>query len=64
MKWLGNRGRASLSLLEKAVTADGQQQLEALNAAYAALREDPAAWGQLKEERLAWDATLLDGLEE
>ena len=40
------------------------QELEALNAAYVALREDPAVWQQLKEERSAWDATLLDGLEE
>ncbi len=61
----GQSGTSILQVLEKAVAAyNRQQQLEALNAAYAALREDPAAWGQLKEERLAWDATLLDGLEE
>lgn len=40
------------------------QELESLNAAYAASREDPAVWQQLKEERSAWDATLLDGQDE
>ncbi|HAJ37483.1 MAG TPA: toxin-antitoxin system protein [Chloroflexi bacterium] len=58
-------GTSILQVLEKAVAAySRQQQLEALNAAYAALREAPDAWEQLKEERAAWDTTLLDGLEE
>lgn len=61
----GQSGTSILQVLEKAVAAySRQQQLEALNAAYAALREDSAAWEQLKEERSAWDATLMDGLEE
>lgn len=41
-----------------------QQVLEQANAAYAALRADPAAWAALEAERRAWDATLGDGLEE
>jgi hypothetical protein len=36
--------------------------LEAVNAAYAALREDPATWKELANELSAWDATLEDGL--
>lgn len=32
------------------------------NAGYAALRESPAAWREVQEERAAWDATLADGL--
>lgn len=36
--------------------------LEEVNAAYAALREDPEAWSEIEEERSAWDATLGDGL--
>lgn len=61
----GQSGTSILQVLEKAVAAySRQQQLEALNTAYAALREDSAAWEQLKEEHTAWDATLLDGLEE
>ena len=61
----GQSGTSILQVLEKAVAAySRQQQLEALNAAYVALREDPAAWEQLQEERSAWDATLLDGQDE
>ena len=33
------------------------------NAAYAALRADPAAWAAELEERQAWEATLADGLD-
>lgn len=41
-----------------------QRLLAATNAAYAALRTDPAAWQQAKEEQAVWDVTLADGLEE
>lgn len=41
-----------------------QRILEETNAAYAALRADPAAWAEVEAERRAWDATLADGLEE
>ena len=37
--------------------------IEETNAAYAHLREDPAAWEQHLKEREEWDATLADGLE-
>ena len=33
------------------------------NAAYEALRTDLVAWHQHLDERVIWDATLLDGLE-
>jgi hypothetical protein len=36
---------------------------EAVNAGYAALRADPAAWAEVEAERKAWDATLMDGLD-
>ena len=36
--------------------------LRAVNAGYATLREDAAAWARVAEERVAWDGTLLDGL--
>lgn len=36
---------------------------EQANAAYAALRADPEAWKAELEERAAWDATLMDGLQ-
>lgn len=41
-----------------------QRLLEAANAAYAAVRADPAAWATLEQERAAWDDALADGLEE
>jgi hypothetical protein len=41
-----------------------QRILEQANAAFAALRQDPAAWAQEQAERAEWDATLGDGLED
>ena len=39
------------------------RMLAEANAAYAALRDDPAAWQEELAERAAWDVTLMDGLE-
>jgi hypothetical protein len=36
---------------------------DAVNAGYAALRADPAAWAEVESERKRWDRTLLDGLD-
>lgn len=36
--------------------------LNAVNAGYAVLREDQAAWAEFTHERGVWDSTLLDGL--
>lgn len=41
----------------------GRRLLEATNAAYAALRDDPVAWREQQEERAEWDVTISDGLE-
>jgi predicted transcriptional regulator len=58
-------GAPMQEILEQAVEQYRRQRLlAATNAAYAALRADPAAWQQIKEEQAAWDATLADGLEE
>jgi len=35
-----------------------------LNAGYARLRRDPAAWAEELEEQRLWDRTLMDGLED
>lgn len=40
-----------------------QQFFDALDAAYAALRADPAAWQEAQAELAEWDVTLNDGLE-
>jgi hypothetical protein len=51
-------------VLDKAVEAFRRQRfLENVNASFAALRQDPAAWKSLQQERDAWDVTLADGLE-
>ena len=36
--------------------------LGAVNKGYAAVREDPAAWDTVIQERAAWEDVLLDGL--
>jgi hypothetical protein len=38
--------------------------LKGLNADFAVLRNDPAAWAEEQSERASWDATMADGLEE
>jgi hypothetical protein len=38
--------------------------IEATNAAYAALKSDPAGWAEAQAERAGWDVTLGDGLED
>ncbi len=51
-------------VLAKAVESYRRQRLiEATNAAYARLRQDPRAWAEMEEERRLWEATLADGLE-
>jgi hypothetical protein len=59
LRWLGrSRGtRAAQAELER------QRYFSAYNAAYAALREDPAAWAEEMEDQKVWDGTLADGLE-
>lgn len=58
-------GRTMPDVLDEAVEALRRQQLlDATNAAYAAIREDPVAWQEEIAERALWDNTLLDGLED
>lgn len=57
-------GSSMQAVLEHALEQYRRQQLlEATNAAYAALRAAPEHGVDLKEEHLAWDQTLADGLE-
>jgi len=52
------------SVLEHALEQYRRQQLlEATNAAYATLQTDAVAWADLERERMDWDQTLADGLE-
>ena len=58
-------GESMQSILDKAVEVYRRQHfLERANTAFSALRDDPAAWQTEREERTAWDATLVDDLEE
>jgi predicted transcriptional regulator len=58
-------GSSMQAVLEQALEQYRRQQLlEETNAAYAALRAAPEAWADLEQERLAWEQTLADGLEE
>jgi hypothetical protein len=52
------------AVLEKAVEEYRRRRfLEDVNAAYAALRNDPEAWQEIQAERAEWEA-LPDGLPE
>ena len=56
-------GTSMPAVLERAVDAYRRHLfLTDLNAAYAALRQDPEAASALGDELRAWDATLGDGL--
>lgn len=58
-----DEGKSMLALVDEAVeTLRRQRFLEGVNAAYAALRDDPGAWGEIEAERREWDVTLGDGL--
>ncbi len=57
-------GKAAQEILDEAIEAYRRKVfLDAVNAGYAALRSDPEAWAEHLEERRAWDATLMDGLD-
>ncbi len=58
-------GESMQLVLEQALELYRRQQLlEATNAAYAALQANANMWAELERERMEWDQTLADGLEE
>jgi hypothetical protein len=57
-------GQSTSEVLDKALDAYRRKVFfEQLNAGYAALRADPAAWAEVEAERKVWEATLMDGLD-
>jgi predicted transcriptional regulator len=57
-------GQPMADVLDKALDAYCRQVFfEQLNAGYAELRADPAAWAAHQSELKQWDATLMDGLD-
>jgi hypothetical protein len=58
-------GESMSRLLERAVyRLRAEEFFTALDAAYDALRAEPAGWAEEQAERAAWEATLADGLDE
>jgi hypothetical protein len=58
-------GQPMIEVLAKAVEAYRRRSfLEGLNADFAALRRDPAAWTEELAERAAWDHALSDDLQD
>ena len=57
-------GQTMMDVLEKALDAYRRKLFfEQLNAGYAELQADPAAWAEHLAERNLWDSTLMDGLD-
>jgi hypothetical protein len=57
-------GETMLEILDKALDDYRRRRFfENLNAGYAALKADPAAWAAMQEERKVWEATLMDSLD-
>jgi hypothetical protein len=57
-------GQTMMEVLNKALDAYRRKLFfEQMNAGYAELRSDPAAWAEHLAERRQWDATLMDGLD-
>ncbi len=57
-------GESMQSLLDRAVEELRRKIfLDAVNAGYAAVRVDPAAWAEMQAERRVLDGTIADGLD-
>jgi predicted transcriptional regulator len=57
-------GRAKKDLIAHAVERMRRERLlDAMNAGFAALKRDPAAWAEELEERLGWESAVADGVE-
>jgi hypothetical protein len=57
-------GQPVNEILDRAIDAYRRKVFfDQLNAAYAALRADPAAWAEVEAERASMAGSLLDGLD-
>ena len=57
-------GQTTTDVLEKALDAYRRKLfIDQVNAGYAALRADPAAWAEVERERRSMDGCLMDGLD-
>jgi len=56
-------GKPMQAVLDEAIEHYHRDKfLDAVNAAYATLRDNPEAWKEERAERSLWDKTLADGL--
>jgi hypothetical protein len=59
------RGQSMTEVVAEAVERLRHEDLlRRTNEAYAAIREDPAAWDEVMRERAEWDCALADGLDD
>jgi len=60
-----NEGKPMQAILDLAIEEYRRQRfLQEVNAAYAALRNNPKGWKAELAERKEWDATMADGQED
>jgi len=53
------------AVLEEAIEHYRRQRfVDEVNTAYARVREDEVAWGEIVEERETWEGTVGDGLDD
>ena len=66
IKNLASEAGLPMSLVVRSAIQDYERKrfFEEMNAAYEALRADPQAWAEELEERRAWEATLMDGIDD
>ena len=58
-------GRSMQAVLEDAIEHYRRQRfVQEVNAAYSRVREDALAWGEIVEERNAWEGSVGDGLDD
>ena len=58
-------GRSMQAVLEDAIEHYRRQRfVQDVNAAYSRVREDALAWGEIVEERNAWEGSVGDGLDD
>ncbi|MBP9664586.1 MAG: hypothetical protein KBD94_08180 [Pyrinomonadaceae bacterium] len=61
----GEGGESMQSIIDEAVEQYKRRRfLEGLNDDFARLKQDPEAWQDELDERLVWDSTLADDIED
>jgi len=58
-------GRSMQAVLDEAIEQFRRRRfISEVNASFAQVREDEKAWGEVLEEREAWDSANTDGLDD